>query len=471
VDIASLAELKARGIPRPACACLSCGRPLIARLGVLKRHHFGHRPGLESARCWATRPEGEAHLAAKRLIQLQLLEACARSRTVVANVSCPTCGATDSSRHEVVSLSPGHRVLVEHWGDPRKVIKPDVQVVTANGDPALFVEVRVTHASTDAKIRFVRESGTPLLEVDGFSVLLSLSSEAVFSCVAHQNLPETTVPCPSCEAQQRAEKEARALHEATVQRFEAKRAREDKVRAQVNAIRPEAERRAIRRLAHEPRDALIAWCHLHCFHDAQLRHQTRLDVLATWHGSDVSLSLVDGSTREVIRTWTGTRHELLRIYDGELRDTARRFAETISAQLGPGTQLETFGGFRTSHFKTAPSPYVRIRTGDGRVVTAYFWRNLAYTMGHESLKKLVREQNWPTIKTEGGKTVIDARAVDRFFMKTRSLPSLACPAPRTHPKWEAVLLQELRQLVPEELRTAGVLEAVVQLTRPVSFAF
>lgn len=447
VNIESLAEMKARGAERLSCFCLACDRPLSAKIGRRNRHHFAHRPEPLSDRCWATRPEGEVHLAAKHRLQVALAEACRSAALLTAKLPCPSCTTRDSFHVEVNRLQAGYRVLVECWGDPTKAIKPDLQVVDEGNDPVLFVEVRVTHASAEAKVRLVRESRIPLLEVDGAEVLAQEGTDVVLSCVGHQNLRDTGV-CPACmrrsvEEETRRERQ-RDEREAALKRETARHA----LSARMIAVRPEAEKRVLRRLEREQAVAGVACCHLHVFVGPRLVAAEKLVVRVTWSGTTTHLALAVSGAGEPFRAWHGTSVELQRIYGNELRDAARAYARALAARVCPDAELETFGGFRADRFREAPLNHVRVPNPDGRGwVTAYPWEALADAYGRERLMTVVRINGWTTMATDDGTTVIAARPVDDYFKRERHKPDFERPSENSDPRWDAMVAKEVRRLV------------------------
>ena len=447
VTIESLAEMKARGEKRPDCFCLACARRLSARLGLKRRHHFAHRPEAGFERCWATSPEGELHIHAKHLLEIALTEACERAEVLTAKLRCPSCGTRDSFSQDVVQLQTGYRVLVEHWGDPRRVIKPDLQVMDENDEPVLFVEVRVTHESSDGKVRFVRESGVPMLELDGEDVVSQEGTASTFSCVGHQNL-RATGACPAC-MQRSVDEEMRREHEreerdAETKREAARRARE----AEVTAAWPEAERRALQRLERERAVDGVARCHLHVFVGPRCVAKKTLVARVSWPGTTTRLALAESGAAKPIQVWTGSSRELQRVYSTEFREAARKHSVALAARFDPGAEVETFGGFKTGHFMVAPLTHLRVPSPDGRGwVTAYPWQVLVDTYGRGTVQPMVQSGTWTTLKTDDGTVVIPARLVDEYLKRSRFEPDLERPSKSSDPRWDAMVVREVRRLV------------------------
>lgn len=441
VDIGDLSDLKRRGIPRPRCLCLACERPLVARLGEKKRHHFGHKPAPEDQRCWATSPEGEMHLSAKRAVELVLQRACADAATVTALFACSNCREVGESV-DVVELSPSHRVLIESWGDPRRTIKPDVQIVDDSGAPVLFVEVRVTHANDDAKVRFVRGTGVPLLEVEGHQVLEPLRAPE-FLCVQQLNLPPPP-PCTPCSLRERERRLAEEQRRAELAAYQERQQRRE-------ALRTEAKRRVRERWNQQPRTKVVSWCHIHVFRGAELLRVEQLDVEVVWVGTEATLRLRQRGRNVALNEWTGSAQELQAVYARELRPAAKRAASRILSEAGDGASLETFSGFRTKGYEDRPPSYERVLDpSTNSWMTMYPWGDLADYFTHERLRTLVREHRWRTAKGRTGRTLIEARGVDDYFRTQRAAPALRLPSVEKDWRWQGEVEAEIDRLLSGE---------------------
>lgn len=438
VDIDDLSALKRKGDPRPRCLCLVCDRLLVARLGEKRRHHFGHKPVSAAERCWATSPEGEIHLSAKRRVELVLRQACDDSKTVKARIRCPMCSGL-ADHPDVVTLSPTHKVVIESWAEPTRSIKPDVQVVDATGKPVLFIEVRVTHGNDDAKVRFVRSTGVPLLEVAGQQTLDELT-EPDFECLQSLNVRTQ----PFCAVCVRREEELRV--EAA--RREAARTALDELLHRRNAVRSEAERRVRERWYFEERSELVSWCHVHVFCGAELRKTAVLDVEATWVEDVTRLRLRLRGQMLPVGEWVGSISDLRRIYRTELHREARAVARKMRDESGPGAAVETFSGFWTRGFENRPPMYTRIQdSGTGEWMTMYPWHSLARRIGHAHLSSLVREHHWRVARCERGKAHVEAQGFDAFLRARRSLPWLQRRPLRDDWRWKIQVESEIDRLL------------------------
>ena len=342
---------------------------------------------------------------------------------------------------------------MEHWGDPRGVIRPDLQVVDEHNGPVLFVEVRVTHGNSDAKVCFVRESGIPMIELAGDEVVSHEDPAPNFSCIGHQNLRDTG-PCPVCEQdaiEERTRREReREEREAAVRRQAALRARD----AKVTAAWPEAERRAQKRLERERAVKGVARCYLHVFVGPRCVAKETLVARVSWSGTTTRLVLAESDSATPIQVWTGSSRELLRIYDNELREAARKHARALKARFGPGAEVETFGGFKTRHFMMVPPlPHLRIPRPNGTGwITAYPLKLLVTAYGRGTVRPMVEGGTWTTIRTDNGTVVIPARQVDEYLKRSRFKPNLDRPSKTSEPRWDALVVEEVHRLVGDAWR-------------------
>jgi len=348
VDISTLAKQKEQHEPRRPCFCLSCGRRLMAKLGRLRAHHFGHHPHPGSDRCWATSPEGAIHINAKALLKRLLESACAEGRALSVARSCPRCRQGEPVLTEVVRLDPADTVLVEAWADPRKSLRPDLQVLGPAGKPRLVVEVLVTHSSSDEKLRWALSLAVPLLEIQGAAALLMKESSSTLVCSTAVNVPSRP-RCVACEEAAHvrstpAQMEPSQVEKSQMRAAEAALARSAKLaqsrggppdKAKIAALAdaraktldaeerrrkellPEAKARATARILLTKRTLQVA--EFTC--TAQ-----PLRVHASWLGGTVTLDLVTHSGQS-IRSWTGTQKEMERAFGTELVVAARNYLE------------------------------------------------------------------------------------------------------------------------------------------------
>jgi hypothetical protein len=135
--------------------CIGCGEELLAKLGPIRARHFAHRPGAE---CALTRPETALHLDGKERLLALCEDAFSGRRRVRLLSRCPGC------RKELpIDLAAAGDGAEEEAAVG--ALRVDV-LVTRRGEPALALEVRVTHAVDRAKEAALAAAAVPALEVD-----------------------------------------------------------------------------------------------------------------------------------------------------------------------------------------------------------------------------------------------------------------------------------------------------------------
>lgn len=127
------------------CFCPDCGARLEARKGSVNRHHFSHDQRDAKFQNCSYGPETELHLALKRLLQQKMKAiiptAYSSNKTVVINL--------DSSQLETCYLGSDYRCDVE---------------AGFRGEPIYF-EIKVTHATGEDKLDFIKANNFNVVEV------------------------------------------------------------------------------------------------------------------------------------------------------------------------------------------------------------------------------------------------------------------------------------------------------------------
>ncbi|GAA4775105.1 hypothetical protein GCM10023219_23310 [Stakelama sediminis] len=132
------------------CQCPACDHVLIAKKGKKQAHHFAHYNSGVSCKHVA---ETNAHIWAKDVLERE-------KRLVIPAVIAEHNGNT----HEV-SPAKIHKFAHARLEKRLGTIVPDVILETATG-AQLIVEVRVTHASEEAKLETLRRDNLSAIEID-----------------------------------------------------------------------------------------------------------------------------------------------------------------------------------------------------------------------------------------------------------------------------------------------------------------
>jgi hypothetical protein len=138
------------------CVCARCGKPLVAKKGSVRRHHFAH---FEITNCQGA-AESALHILAKELLaEMDSFTVPPYNfvRQRKTRIGVPV-------RHQAVVANgeqfPILKVRVEeHEGD----FVPDI--IIESGSKALILEVAVTHRVTPAKLRKIRRRNLPAIEI------------------------------------------------------------------------------------------------------------------------------------------------------------------------------------------------------------------------------------------------------------------------------------------------------------------
>ena len=182
------------------CVCAGCLRPLIARKGSIRAHHFAHRPGTDCE----TAGETTLHRAAKQLLaekrRLWLPEfKGSTARWLTKSMSrtpmwAPFQDWVNGTIYDAY-LAVADTVNVEStFGEMR----PDVVVVMDDGRE-LLVEIRVTHAVDQEKRRRIRSTGRACVEIDLSSVPRDVTLHDLASRViggGEDAAPRRWISCP-----------------------------------------------------------------------------------------------------------------------------------------------------------------------------------------------------------------------------------------------------------------------------------
>jgi hypothetical protein len=138
------------------CVCARCGKLLVAKKGLVRRHHFAH---FKITNCQGA-AESALHLLAKEL----LAEMDSFTVPPYAFVRQRKTRAGVPVRHQAQVAKGGQFPILkvrieEHEGD----FVPDI--VIEAGAKSLIVEVAVTHKVTRAKLRKIRRRDLPAIEI------------------------------------------------------------------------------------------------------------------------------------------------------------------------------------------------------------------------------------------------------------------------------------------------------------------
>lgn len=214
-------EKTERGL-KCACVCAECGDALVARLGEVRQRHFAHHTDHNCTRS----DESALHRFAKEVFSRH------------QRMKLPA--VTVRSGYHEKDIAPAQyvhytaAVVEQGYGN----IRADVALLRPNGKPPLVVEILVTHAVDEAKLKELRVLGLPCLEIHlgGMFGLDEFDRAGLERMLIHQDYAKKWVCFPN-EEQYRAELEQEVREEQEEQLRKEKAKREW-------LVRTEAKRRA-----------------------------------------------------------------------------------------------------------------------------------------------------------------------------------------------------------------------------------
>lgn len=179
------------------CACAACGRPLVAKKGRVRQHHFAHANGSECQYGLET----ALHLAAKEILE-------ARKEIFLPDVVVDFYSTRASFTLVPAKTYHFDEVLLERRTGR---IVPDV-IAYVKGIP-LLIEVQVTHEVDGQKAAEIRKMGLSTIEIDLSAAPRDLRREDIASMIVGDGAPKKWIY--NVESEQAKEK---ILSKATVHR-------------------------------------------------------------------------------------------------------------------------------------------------------------------------------------------------------------------------------------------------------------
>jgi len=136
------------------CTCVSCGEPVIARKGRIRKHHFSHHSSKQS--CFIQR-ESLLHLYAKEVIRSHL------------GLQLPPMPGAAPESEDKTSWWDFERVDEEV---PQQGFQPDLVAYLRDGSQ-LFIEIAVTSFVGEDKLMRIKKTRISTVEIDLSELLLS----------------------------------------------------------------------------------------------------------------------------------------------------------------------------------------------------------------------------------------------------------------------------------------------------------
>ena len=133
------------------CICPSCGEPLVAKKGLKRMHHFSHYSGHNCEYGYET----SLHLAAK-----EILSTANRIVLPAVYIHFPNSPKASELYCEAKEIQIERVELEQRFQD----VIPDVVIYA--GGKQLFLEVYVTHAIDDIKLKKLKQANISTIEID-----------------------------------------------------------------------------------------------------------------------------------------------------------------------------------------------------------------------------------------------------------------------------------------------------------------
>lgn len=140
------------------CVCPRCGKPLVARKGKIRAHHFAHAPGVPHCEGAA---ETALHLMAKQIVgEARSIEL--PKMTVLE----PETTEPRQSKPGEVQVCPEETMVINgsRLESAQERFRPDV--VVWDDRKAVWIEIRVTHQVSEYKEDELRKDGLGCVEID-----------------------------------------------------------------------------------------------------------------------------------------------------------------------------------------------------------------------------------------------------------------------------------------------------------------
>ena len=136
---------------QPECLCPACESPLVARKGSLKIHHFAHAAESDC------QPETLLHILGKQLLVEKVEAAIRAGEPLWVTWNCEKC-----DDHHEMDLTKGiSKVSVEH---ALGTMRPDVVLLNSEFEPAVILEIVVTHPPEEQVIAHCAAHSAPVFE-------------------------------------------------------------------------------------------------------------------------------------------------------------------------------------------------------------------------------------------------------------------------------------------------------------------
>ena len=152
------------------CVCAACGGRLIARKGTVRAHHFAHQRSTSCARAVET----ALHLAAKAIL------------TQRREITLPAVHIEFNSYRAPLLVAPERTITFDEIRSEHRTEDVIPDLLAFVGQTPLMIEVRVTHAVDESKLRKILALGISAVEIDLSEACRVFLSNELTDAIVHR---------------------------------------------------------------------------------------------------------------------------------------------------------------------------------------------------------------------------------------------------------------------------------------------
>lgn len=147
--------------------CPKCNNDFILRKSGntgprSKRPHFAHKNLTRNCT-----PEGVLHHSFKKLLVDLLKSYKSENKPLIMNWKCDSCSADYPEKDLTSNLLVKTDRIIEEYN--LKVCRPDIALLDTDGEVIAAIEIVVTHAPEENVLRYYKENGITLIQINLFS--------------------------------------------------------------------------------------------------------------------------------------------------------------------------------------------------------------------------------------------------------------------------------------------------------------
>lgn len=150
------------------CVCSSCGKPLIAKKGKIREHHFAHRKN----QCCEYGYESSLHLMAKEILLKHKGECM-----IVPPVWLHFKSFDEDSERADEQIFDSTKISIDNVIIEKSMGNMIPDVIIESGGKQFYIEIAVTHAIDDEKLEKIKKHDVSVMEIDLHGIEIISPSE------------------------------------------------------------------------------------------------------------------------------------------------------------------------------------------------------------------------------------------------------------------------------------------------------